>query len=184
MKKFYKDIYKSEFLFLEKLSRYVWSLVYLVSFKFSPKICFRWRATLLRVFGAQIGKECKIYPGVKIWYPRNLSIGDGVIIGDGVNLYNIAPISIESEVTISQEAFLCTASHNIESLNRELIFSPITIERGAWVFAGAFIHMGVKIGEGSIIGARSVVTRDVDPFNVVAGNPAIFLKKRKTDWLN
>ena len=80
MKQFYKDIYKSEFLFLEKLSRYAWSLVYLVSFKFSPRICFKWRATLLRAFGAQIGKECKIYPGVKIWSPRNLSIGDGFFL--------------------------------------------------------------------------------------------------------
>lgn len=184
MKQFYKSIYKSEFLFSEKLSRYIWNLVYLIAFKFSPRICFRWRATLLRAFGAEIGVKCKIYPGVKIWSPRNLSIGDGVIIGDDVNLYNIALISIASEVTISQEAFLCTASHNIESLNRELIFSPITIERGAWVFTGAFIHMGVTIGEGSIIGARSVVTKDVGSYDVVAGNPAIFLKKRKTDWLN
>ena len=184
MKQFYKDIYQSEFLFSEKLFRCVWNIVFLVAFKFSPRICFRWRATILRAFGAEIGMRCKIYPRVKIWSPANLSVGDGVIIGDNVNLYNIAPISIASEVTISQEAFLCTASHNIESINRELIFSPIVIDRGAWVFAGAFIHMGVKIGEGSVIGARSVVNKDVGPFDVVAGNPATFLKKRKKDWLN
>jgi putative colanic acid biosynthesis acetyltransferase WcaF len=184
MKQFYKSIYESEFLFSEKLSRYIWNLVYLIAFKFSPRICFRWRATLLRVFGAKIGAQCKIYPRAKIWLPKKLNIGDGVIIGDDVNLYNIAPIVIGSEVTISQEAFLCTASHNVESQNRELVSSSITIERGAWIFAGAFISMGTQIGEGAIVGARSVVTKDVATFDVVAGNPAKVIKKRKVDWLN
>lgn len=184
MNKFYKEVYESEFPFSEKANRLIWNILYLVAFKYSPKIFFGWRSMLLRLLGAKIGVKCKIYPGVKIWSPANLSVGDGVIIGDNVNLYNIAQISIASEVTISQEAFLCTASHNIESINRELIFSPIAIERGAWVFAGAFIHMGVKIGEGSVIGAKSVVNKDVEPFDVVVGNPATFLKKRKTDWLN
>lgn len=184
MNKFYKEVYESEFPFSEKANRLIWNILYLVAFKNSPKIFFGWRSMLLRLFGAKIGVKCKIYPDVKIWSPANLSVGDGVIIGDNVNLYNIAPISIASEVTISQESMLCTASHNIESPNRELIFSPITVERGAWVFTGAFIHMGIKIGEGSIIGARSVVIKDVGPYDVVSGNPAIFLKKRKIDGLN
>jgi putative colanic acid biosynthesis acetyltransferase WcaF len=184
MRKFYKEIYQSEFLFSEKLARYIWNVVYFVAFKFSPRICFSWRSMLLRVFGAKIGAQCKIYPRVKIWLPKKLNIGDGVIIGDDVNLYNIAPIVIGPEVTISQEAFLCTASHNIESQNRELVSSSITIERGAWIFAGAFISMGIKIEEGAIIGAKSVVTKNVATFDVVAGNPAKVIKKRKVDWLN
>lgn len=184
MRKFYKDIYQSEFLLSEKFSRFIWSVVYIIAFKFSPRICFAWRAMLLRLFGAKIGEKCKIYPKVKIWLPKNLNAGDGVIIGDEVNLYNIAPIVIASEVTISQEAFLCTASHNIESQNRELVFSSITIERGAWVFAGAFVCMGIRIGEGAIVGAKSVITKNVEAFDVMGGNPARVLKKRKADWLD
>ena len=184
MRKFYKEIYQSEFLFSEKLARYIWNVVYFVAFKFSPRICFAWRSMLLRVFGAKIGAQCKIYPRAKIWLPKKLNIGDGVIIGDDVNLYNIAPIVIGPEVTISQDAFLCTASHNIESPNRELITSSIIVDRGAWIFAGAFIHMGTQIGEGSIVGARSVVTKNVEAFDVIGGNPAKVIKKRKADWLN
>ena len=184
MRKFYKDIYQSEFLLSEKVSRFIWNVVYIIAFKFSPRICFAWRAMLLRLFGAKIGAGCKIYSKVKIWLPKNLNVGDGVIIGDKVNLYNIAPIFIASEVTISQEAFLCTASHNIESQNRELVFSSITIERGAWVFSGAFVCMGIRIGEGAIVGAKSVITKNVEAFDVMGGNPARVLRKRKADWLD
>ncbi len=184
MENFYHKVYQSEFTFLQKVERLIWTIIYILVFKFSPRICFSWRSMLLRLMGAKIGSNCKIYPKVKIWLPKNLIIGDGVIIGDESNLYNIATITLASEVTISQEAFLCTASHNIESQNRELVSSPISIERGSWIFAGAFISMGIKIEEGSIVGARSVVIKNVAAFNVVAGNPAKVIKKRKVDWLN
>ncbi|MFL2847704.1 MAG: putative colanic acid biosynthesis acetyltransferase [Coraliomargaritaceae bacterium] len=181
---FYNSVYESEFTFSEKVYRYIWNVIYITLFKYSPRFCFAWRATILRLFGAKIGSRCKIYPKVKIWFPKNLTIGDGVIIGDEANLYNVAPIILASEVTISQDAFLCTASHNIESPNRELITSSIAVDRGAWIFAGAFIHMGTQIGEGSIVGARSVVTKNVEAFDVIGGNPAKVIKKRKVDWLN
>lgn len=159
-------------------------LAYYLFFRFTPRSLFFWRRWILLLFGAKIGPKCKIYPKVKIWLPKNLEIGLGAIIGDEVNLYNISPIILAQEVTISQEAFLCTASHNIESPNRELISSPIFIERGAWIFSGAFIFMGVKIGEGAIVGAKSVVAKNVEAFDVVGGNPAKIIKKRKVDWLN
>tara|TARA_B100001093_G_scaffold448445_1_gene454031 strand:- start:870 stop:1424 length:555 start_codon:yes stop_codon:yes gene_type:complete len=184
MKFFYNSVYESEFTFYEKVFRYIWNVIYIILFKYSPRFCFAWRATILRLLGAKIGSRTKIYPKVKIWFPKNLTIGDGVIIGDEANLYNVAPITLASEVTISQEAFLCTASHNIESPNRELITSSITVDRGAWIFAGAFISMGTQIGEGAVIGAKSVVIKNVEAFDVISGNPARVIKKRKADWLN
>ena len=184
MKNFYNKVYQSEFPFSQKVERLIWTIVYILAFKFSPRICFGWRSMLLRLMGAKIGSRCKIYPKAKIWFPKNLKIGDGVIIGDEANLYNVASITLASEVTISQGAFLCTASHNIESPNRELITSSITVDRGAWIFAGAFIFMGIQIGEGAIVGARSVVIKNVEAFDVIGGNPAKVIKKRKVDWLN
>ena len=184
MKNFYHKVYQSEFTFSQKIERLIWSVTYVVAFKFSPRICFSWRSMLLRLMGAKIGSNCKIYPKVKIWLPKNLIIGDGVIIGDEANLYNIAPITLASEVTISQEAFLCTASHNIESPNRELVSSSINVDRGAWIFAGAFLSMGTQIGEGAIVGARTCVTKNVEAFDVIGGNPARIIKKRKVDWLD
>lgn len=139
---------------------------------------------MLRLFGANIGEKALIYPSAKIWAPWNLSLGRRSVIGPNVILYNVDRIDIAEDVTISQNVHLCTASHNIESIERELIHSSIIIERGSWVFADAFVAMGVKIGEGAIVGARSVVTKNVEAFDVIGGNPAKVIKKRKVDWLN
>ncbi len=107
----------------------------------------------------------------------------GATIGDFVDVYCVDKICIGREVTVSQYAFLCTASHNIESPHRELVRSPIEVREAAWIFAGAFISPGVTIGKGAIVAARSVVTRDVPAFHVIGGNPARFIKKRSASWI-
>lgn len=180
---FYKSHLKSEFNFSNKLFRAFWHLIYLLFFRFSIVQLNPLRRLLLRLFGASVGKKVLIYPSAQIWAPWNLSLGDRSVIGPNVILYNVDRIEIAEDVTISQNVHLCTASHNIESIERELIHSPIIIERGSWVFADAFVAMGVKVGEGSIVGARSVVTKCIESQCVVAGNPAKVLKKRKVDWL-
>jgi len=183
-KSFYAGAYCSELSLRNKLIRFIWSIAYNILFKPSPTIFFAWRTFLLRAFGAKIKNNCKIYPTVKVWLPSNLRIGEGVIIGNNVELYNVAEIIIDSEVTISQNSYLCTASHNIESASRELIFKPIKVNNGAWVFANAFISLDVTINKGAIVAAGSVVVKDVKAFDVVGGNPARFIKKREAKWLN
>jgi putative colanic acid biosynthesis acetyltransferase WcaF len=73
---------------------------------------------------------------------------------------------------ISQGTFLCTASHDYRQQDFPLTQAPIVIEKGAWVAARAIVLMGVTIGENSVIGARSVVTRTVPANMICAGNPA------------
>lgn len=138
---------------------------------------------LLRAFGARISPSARIYPSAMVWAPWNLDLGERVLIGDRVNCYNVAGIRVEADVTISQFTFLCTASHDIESPERTLIAKPIFLQRGVWVFARAFIGMGVTVGEGAVVAACSVVVKDVDPFTVVGGNPANFLKERNASWV-
>lgn len=181
---FYSKAYTSELSFFDKCFRFIWGLAYFWLFKFSPRALFFWRTWILKCFGAQIGKECKVYPSVKIWNPKHLILGDRVIIGDSVDLYNVGSIEIESDVTISQYAFLCTASHDIECPQRKLIVQPIHIRKGAWVFAAAFVGMGVSVEAGAVVAARSVVVKNVGAFEVVAGNPAKLIKKRQAVWLN
>ena len=118
------------------------------------------------------------YPSVKIWAPWNLKLGTYVAIDDEVNLYCVDKITIGTKVAISREAFICTASHDITQLSRPLITAPITIGDGVWIGARAIILPGVNIGEGAIIAAGSIVTKDVEPWTVVGGNPAKFIKKR------
>lgn len=99
-------------------------------------------------------------------------------LASGVDCYNVAPITIGDGATVSQGAFLCTASHDISDPGNRLITAPIIISSRAWVAADAFVGMGVTIGEGAVVGARAAVFRDVEPWTVVGGNPARMIKKR------
>jgi putative colanic acid biosynthesis acetyltransferase WcaF len=180
---FYPHIYRSELSFRNKLGRLIWNIVWVLLFRSSPRIFFGWRRFLLRLFGAKLASSAVVYPSAKIWAPWNLEMGDRSVLGDHVDCYSVDRIIVDADATVSQYAFLCTASHDIESPDRSLIHKPIRVERGSWVFAGAFIAMGVVVGEGSIVAARSVVTKSVEPFSIVGGNPAKFIKERKVDWI-
>jgi putative colanic acid biosynthesis acetyltransferase WcaF len=131
---------------------------------------------LLRAFGAKLGARCHIYPGAVIWAPWKLECGDDVCIGDGAEVYNPSVISLGSNAVVSQGAYLCAASHDYTSDAFPLTTKPISIGAGAWVAARVIVLMGVTVGEGSVIGAGSVVTRDVPSHVVCAGNPARVIK--------
>lgn len=162
-----------------KLHRLVWNITCLFLFRpFAGPLFWRWRNFILLLFGAKIGKGSKISASAKIWAPWNLRIGDYTAIGAGANCYNPACIKLGSKVVISQGAYLCTASHDISNPRNPLITSPIQVESFAWIAADAFVGMGVTIGQGAVIGARAAVFKNVEPWTVVGGNPAKFIKKR------
>ena len=92
-------------------------------------------------------------------------------------MYNTSEISIGDFSVISQEAYLCCGSHDFTSHDFSFVTEPITIDTHAWVAARAIILKGVHIGEGAVIGAGSVVSRDVPPWTVVTGNPAKIVRE-------
>ena len=102
-------------------------------------------------------------------------------IASGVDCYNVAPVIIGEQSTVSQGAYLCTASHDISDPKNHLVTKPIAIEGQAWIAAEAFVGMGVTIGEGAVVGARAAVFKDVEPWTVVGGNPARVIKRRDID---
>lgn len=108
-------------------------------------------------------------------------MGDYVAIAEGVDIYSVSRVSIGSKVTISQRAFLCTASHEIKSLTRPLIYAPISIADHVWVAAEAMIHPGVSIAEGAVIAARGVLRNDAPAWTIWAGNPAREVGKRNIE---
>lgn len=172
--------YKNKLSIYNKLYRLCWAICYFCFFRFYPGQLFNpWRIFILRCFGARIGKGSHIYASVEIWAPKNLIIGEYVAIAPHVKLYNPAPIFVDSHATVSQYSYLCTASHDIARPGMELITKPIRIASQAWVASDAFIGMGVIIGEGGVVGARASVFKDVEPWTVVGGNPARFIKKRE-----
>ncbi len=171
--------YKNHLSTKNKILRILWSVVYVVLFRYTPDILFwEWRAFLLRLFGAKVGKHCKIRSSATFWAPWNLEMEDYVAIGPKAQLYSVDKITLRTKVCISQGAYLCTASHDITNEDNPLITSAITINSFAWIAADAFVGMGVTIGQGAVVGARAAVFKDVEPWTVVGGNPAKFIKKR------
>ena len=175
-----ENVYTNNLSWQNRLGRVIWNIVYIFLFRpFGTKAFRTWRNFLLRCFGAKLHSGAGVYSSAKIWCPWNLEMDDNAWIGPQVDCYNAALIKMEKNSTISQRAFICTASHNISSKKHELITSPIIIEQQAWIAAEAFIGPGVTIGEGAVVGARACVVKNVEPWTVVGGNPAKFIKKRE-----
>jgi putative colanic acid biosynthesis acetyltransferase WcaF len=157
----------------------VWIIVSLFLFRLCPLKLSRLKCSVLRWFGAQIGHGVVIKPQVKITFPWKLTIGDHVWLGEECWLLNLAPITIEDHVAISQRAFLCTGNHDYHSPAFDLITKPIRVEQGAWVGAGAFVGPGVAVGSHAVLTAGSVATKSLDAYGIYRGNPAVLVKKRE-----
>ena len=171
--------YQNEALFADKLRRFLWSIVQSTLFRFSPQRAFAWRRFLLRLFGARVEATSYIYPTTSIRDPRMLSVGKHTAIGPGVEVYSVDRITLGDHCTVSMQAFLCTGSHDITHPQMRLTHSPIILENGSWICARAFVGPGVRIGEGAVVGACAVVSKDVEPWTVVVGNPAVVKKHRR-----
>jgi putative colanic acid biosynthesis acetyltransferase WcaF len=143
-------------------------------YRFSPRPFHAWRAALLKLFGAKLGDDCHFYPASKVWAPWNLVCADHVAAGDGVEIYNPSPIQIDTHVILSQDCYLCGATHDYNPL----IAYRMHIERYAWICARASVAPGVRVGEGAVLGLASVATRDLKPWTVYSGNPAGAVRER------
>ncbi len=174
--------YKNRHSMKSKMARAIWNVVWLLLFRPTPDrgigFFVWWRIVLLRLFGAKIGKHCAVRNSAKIWQPWNLELGDWVAISEECDIYSADKIHIGDRSTISRGVFLCCASHDVTSPIMELTYAPITIGHDAWVAGRAIVLPGVSIGDGAVVAAGAVVTKDVEPWTVVGGNPAKFLKKR------
>lgn len=160
--------------------RLVWAVVNVTLFRILISRYLRiFRNLLLRLFGAKLPLHIEIYPSVTIYAPWNLEVGPHSCIGPGVEIYNKARVQLKDNVVISQYSKIYTASHNIMSVKHSLIIAPVVLESRSWIGADAFVGMGVTIGEGAVVGARAAVFKDVEPWTVVGGNPAKFIKKRE-----
>lgn len=161
----------------EYVGRLLWGLISPL-FRWSPRPFFGWRRMLLRLFGAKIGWQVHIYPSARIYLPWNLIVGDQASIGEWALIYNLGPIKIGERATISHRAHLCAGTHDYQESAVPLLRLPIEIGAQAWICADAFVGPDIKIGEGAIVGAGSVVVKDIFAWQIVAGNPAKLIKMR------
>lgn len=138
----------------------------------------RLRIMLLRLFGARIGQGVVIKPRVRIKFPWKLEVGDHTWLGEGAWIDNLARVRIGANCCVSQEAYLCTGSHEWSLSTFDLITAPITIKDCAWIAARAVVAPGVTVPEGAVVGLGSVARGDLRPWTLHAGIPAVAVRER------
>ena len=165
-----------------KIRRALWNSVSLFLFRpFVTKFFRIWRVVLLKIFGAEIERDAEVYASVKIWAPWKLKMGHRACLGPDVICYNQDWVILEDDAVVSQYAYLCTASHNVDMLNTahdSLVTAPIWIKEKAWIGSKAFVGLGVCVGKAAVVGATASVYKSVEDYHVVGGNPAKTLKVR------
>ncbi|MBE7170997.1 MAG: colanic acid biosynthesis acetyltransferase WcaF [Williamsia sp.] len=136
---------------------------------------------LLRLFGARVGKEVWIKPAVNIKYPWKLHVGDYCWIGEGVWIDNLAPVTIGNHVCISQGAMLLTGNHNYKKSSFDLMIGEIVLEDGVWVGAKSLVGPGVTCRSHAVLSACSATYKNLEPYQIYSGNPAVAVRKREID---
>lgn len=172
------NLHSPTFSIRNKVVRIIWLFFYNTLFRFSPIPFFSYRNFVLRLFGANIAKNARVYPSIKIWLPSNLTIGLSSTLGPNVIVYNQGKINIAARVIVSQGAHLCASTHDYKHSLHPLVLAPITIEDDVWVCADAFIGPYVHLAAGSVVGARAVVMKPTESWSVYSGNPAIKINNR------
>ena len=135
---------------------------------------------------ARFGKGSMIDYQTYFRYPWKISIGDDVSINRGCEFYGSmlagnAHITIGNQCALGPRVRVLSATHDYRRIDLPDTAASVTIGNHVWIGAGATVLPGVSIGDGAVVAAGSVVTRNVAPFSIVAGNPARFLKIRELD---
>jgi putative colanic acid biosynthesis acetyltransferase WcaF len=167
------------FSFRNRAFRALWIFAWSILAAWTPPFFHPWRRFLLRVFGANIAVSARIYGSARVWYPPNLKMAPYSCIGPRVICYNMATISLGEFAIVSQGAHLCAGAHKIDDQYFQLYAEPIAIGSNAWIAADAFVGPGVTMGEGAVLGARSVAFKDLLPWTVYIGNPSREKRKRR-----
>jgi len=173
--------YESDQSFSEKCAIQAWEWCWGLLCLWTPKNLNAWRLLWLRIFGCRISGKPFVHQRARIQKPWNLILHDRACLGDRANAYSLGEIEIKDGATISQEAYLCTGTHDIQDPVFPLQVAKITVEAHAFVGLRAIVLPGVTVGEYSVVGAGALVTRNVPAKAVVAGNPAKTISTRQID---
>jgi putative colanic acid biosynthesis acetyltransferase WcaF len=162
----------------ERVLRVLWEFCWFVFCLWTPKPLNPWRLFWLRVFDARIEGAPFVHQRARITVPWKVILHDRACVGDRTSLYSLAEIEIGARATVAQEAYLSTGSHDFEKPGMPLTAAKITIDDDAFVGARVFILPGVTVGARSVIGACSVVTKNIPPDVIAAGNPCRVVRPR------
>lgn len=136
------------------------------------------RRALYRMLGLRIGRQSWVYMGAEVRHPKGIVIGDGSIIGHGAILDGRRHITVGSNVNLSTGVWIWTVQHDPQDADFRDEGGPVTIEDHAWLSCRVVVLPNVCIGEGAVVAAGAVVTKDVPPYTIVGGVPARVIGKR------
>ena len=136
-----------------------------------PCYCVR-RFLLRRVYFVKIGKGTVLHMGVKFRRPRSIRIGENTIINSGTTLDGRMGLRIGNNVDIGEDVVMSCGTHDVQDPEYRGIMDPIAIEDRACIYVRSMILRGITIGEGAVVAAGAIVTREVPPYTIVAGIPA------------
>lgn len=137
------------------------------------------RKWFYQLLGAKLGDDSYPCRRVEILFPKGLILEDRVSVGWFAELDARGGIRVGHDTNISSHVKLITGSHDIDDPDFTADFLPIHIGHHCWIGTGAIVLQGVKIGDGAVVAAGAVVTKDVDPWTVIGGVPAKLIKHRK-----
>jgi putative colanic acid biosynthesis acetyltransferase WcaF len=163
------------------LKRLLWYVVNVLFFQNPLNPVSSLKVSLLRIFGAKVGKGVNIKPSVNIKYPWLLEIGDWVWIGEQVWIDNLVKVRIGNNVSLSQGAMLLTGNHNYKKSTFDLQTGEIILEDGCWIGARSVVCPGVQCGSHSILAVNSVAIANLDAYGIYQGNPAVKKRERSID---
>lgn len=138
------------------------------------------KLSLLRLFGATVGRGVVVKPNVRIKFPWKLRVGENTWIGQEVWIDNLAEVTIGDNCCLSQGVYLCTGSHDHQRTTFDLVLGSITIESQCWIASKSVVLPGVRVGEGAVVAAGSVVVKNVDAGTIVGGCPATAIGSRQS----
>ncbi len=173
------NAYRSPWSRKEQLGIKSFALAWLLLCRWTPGPANAWRLLVLKAFGCRISGRPFVAPTARIRVPWQLEMEDRACIGDGAEIYNLGECILRARCTVAQHGYLCGGSHDLAKRALPLIVAPIDIGQDAFLGAKAFVMPGVTIGEGAVVGAASVVVRDVMAWTIVVGNPANPVGTRK-----
>ena len=173
-----KSAYDSPWPVNQRFLRVLWEFCWMLFCVWTPKPLNQWRLFWLRVFDARIDGTPFVHQRARIAIPWNLTLHDRACLGDRANAYSLGEIEIGARATIAQEVYLSSGTHDFDRPEMPLVAAKITIGEDAFIGARAFVLPGVTIGARSVVGACSVVTKDVPENVVAAGNPCRVIRSR------
>jgi len=173
-----KSPYDSPWTWNPRFMRMLWEFCWTMFCIWTPKPLNEWRLFWLRVFDAKIDGTPFVHQRARIEIPWNLTLHDRACLGDRTNVYSLGEIEIGARATVAQEVYLSSATHNFHDPAMPLTVAKITIGEDAFIGARAFVLPGVKVGARAVVGACSVVTKDVPDSVIAAGNPCRVIRPR------